>query len=316
VEILIVDDESPDGTGEIAARLAARHSRVQVLRRPAKLGFASAYRDGFRWAIAHGFELVGQMDADGNHAVTDIPRLLAELELNDVVGGSRWTRNGTTADWPLLRRALSRLGNAYARGLGRLPLRDATGGCRLYPCRRGRGPAAPREHGRGVLPPDRDRADPRQGPRSCARKMNDELPPQEVVVTRDLARRKSTMLRISDGFAGLLGGYGTLDELLEVISLSALGIEDRPVVLVNVDGFWAPFLTLIDDLGKRRLIPEEKKFAVVAHPAEAIDLIEGHQRLVRGIALPGIVLSRFSGEFGSRVGGHVAEEACRRAPLP
>jgi uncharacterized protein (TIGR00730 family) len=82
------------------------------------------------------------------------------------------------------------------------------------------------------------------------------------------------MLNLSDGFIGLPGGYGTLDELLEVISMTALGIEHRPLVLIDAEGFWEPFIQLIDDLAKRGFLPEEKYFTVTGSPGEAIDRIE------------------------------------------
>lgn len=106
------------------------------------------------------------------------------------------------------------------------------------------------------------------------REMKDKIPPQEVIITRDLSRRKSMMLEISDGFLVLPGGYGTLDELLEVISMTALGIENRPIVLLNAEGFWEPFVEFIDTLVKREFIPAHRHFTLADSPAEAIDRIE------------------------------------------
>ncbi|WP_166459314.1 LOG family protein [Amycolatopsis pithecellobii] len=106
------------------------------------------------------------------------------------------------------------------------------------------------------------------------REMGDDIPPQEIIITTNLAHRKTTMMNLADGFIGLPGGYGTMDEMFEVISMSALGVERRPVVLVNTNGFWDLFLELVDELGKRRFLPEDKYFIVVDDPAEAIDRIE------------------------------------------
>lgn len=106
------------------------------------------------------------------------------------------------------------------------------------------------------------------------REMGDDIPPQEIIITDDLAQRKSVMMRLADGFIGLPGGYGTLDEMLEVISMNALGIENRPVVLVNTQGFWEPFVELIDSLAGREFLPQDKHFIVVDSPEEAIDRIE------------------------------------------
>lgn len=106
------------------------------------------------------------------------------------------------------------------------------------------------------------------------RERNYDIPPQEVVIADDLARRKSMMMDLADGFVCLPGGYGTLDELLEVISMNALGIEGRPVVLVNIQGFWESFLGLVNDFARRGFLPKEKNFSVVGSPVEAIEYIE------------------------------------------
>ncbi|MFF7146127.1 LOG family protein [Streptomyces nodosus] len=106
------------------------------------------------------------------------------------------------------------------------------------------------------------------------RERNHDIPPQEVVITDDLARRKSIMMDLADAFVCLPGGYGTLNELLEVMSMNVMGIEDRPLVLVNTQGFWEPFIDLVDGFAGRRFIPEEKHFTVVGGPVEAIEHIE------------------------------------------
>ncbi len=127
---LVVDDGSPDGTGELAEKLAVRDPRVHVLRRAGKHGLGPAYVAGFRWAREHGYDVVVEMDADGSHAPEQLPRLLAALEGADLVLGSRYVPGGNVEDWPVHRLLLSRLGNRYTRWLLRLPLTDATGGFR------------------------------------------------------------------------------------------------------------------------------------------------------------------------------------------
>jgi dolichol-phosphate mannosyltransferase len=127
---LVVDDGSPDGTGELAEKLATRDPRVHVLRRDRKAGLGPAYVAGFRWARDHGYDVIVEMDADGSHAPEQLPRLLAALGEADLVLGSRYLPGGRVEDWPLHRLLLSRLGNRYTRWLLRLPLSDATGGYR------------------------------------------------------------------------------------------------------------------------------------------------------------------------------------------
>ena len=127
---LVVDDGSPDGTGDLADELAAADARVHVLRRTAKTGLGAAYIAGFRWARANGFDVVVEMDADGSHAPEQLPQLLAALEDADLVLGSRYVPGGEVTDWPAHRLLLSRAGNRYTRWALRLPLADATGGFR------------------------------------------------------------------------------------------------------------------------------------------------------------------------------------------
>jgi dolichol-phosphate mannosyltransferase len=127
---LVVDDGSPDGTGELAEKLATLDPRVHVLRRTAKAGLGPAYVAGFRWARERGYDVVVEMDADGSHAPEQLPQLLAALESADLVLGSRYVPGGAVADWPVHRLLLSRIGNRYTRWALRLPLSDATGGYR------------------------------------------------------------------------------------------------------------------------------------------------------------------------------------------
>ena len=127
---LVVDDGSPDGTGDLAGKLADLDPRVHVLQRAAKTGLGAAYIAGFRWARAEGYDVVVEMDADGSHPPEQLPRLLSALEDADLVLGSRYVPGGAVTDWPAHRLLLSRLGNRYTRWALRLPLTDATGGFR------------------------------------------------------------------------------------------------------------------------------------------------------------------------------------------
>lgn len=130
LRILIIDDASPDGTGELADRLAAAHDRVSVLHRPAKLGLGTAYLAGFGHAIDGGYRRVVEMDADGSHLPEELPRLLAVDA--DLVIGSRWIPGGRIVGWPRIRRAISRTGTAVARIALRSRLHDITSGFRVY----------------------------------------------------------------------------------------------------------------------------------------------------------------------------------------
>lgn len=131
-DVLVVDDHSPDGTGEVADHLAARDSAVHVLHRAAKEGLGVAYVAGFRWALGRGYDVIVEMDADGSHQPEQLPSLLAALADADVVLGSRWIPGGSVSDWPAPRQALSRGGNGYVRVALGLDVRDATGGFRAF----------------------------------------------------------------------------------------------------------------------------------------------------------------------------------------
>jgi len=132
--ILIVDDESPDGTGRIADQLAEEHpNRVHVLHRTEQRGLGRAYIDGFRWALEHGAEAVVQMDCDFSHAPKDVPRLLAPLSEYDVVVGSRYVEGGEVdEDWELGREFLSWWANLYARIILGCSIRDITAGFKAW----------------------------------------------------------------------------------------------------------------------------------------------------------------------------------------
>jgi dolichol-phosphate mannosyltransferase len=127
---LVVDDGSPDGTGELAEELAAQDERVHVLRRTEKAGLGPAYVAGFRWGRGRGYDVLVEMDADGSHHPEQLPALLAALDDADLALGSRYVPGGRVEDWPRRRLLLSRLGNVYTRRALRLPLADATGGFR------------------------------------------------------------------------------------------------------------------------------------------------------------------------------------------
>lgn len=132
LDVLIVDDNSPDGTGRIADRLSDASARVHLLHRTEKTGLGAAYLDGFRWGLAAGYERLVEMDADGSHHPEDLPRLLDLLDGSDVVLGSRWVPGGAVENWPLRRKLLSRGGNFYTRLALGIAVRDATGGFRAF----------------------------------------------------------------------------------------------------------------------------------------------------------------------------------------
>jgi len=132
VDILVLDDNSPDGTGDVADALAAADPRVQVLHRAGKEGLGAAYLAGFRQVLAAGYDAVVEMDADGSHRAEDLPRLLAAAEHADAVIGSRWVRGGSVLNWPVHRKALSVGGNLYVKLLLGMPVNDATAGFRVY----------------------------------------------------------------------------------------------------------------------------------------------------------------------------------------
>jgi dolichol-phosphate mannosyltransferase len=130
--VLVVDDNSPDGTGELADALAAEHGFVDVLHRPRKEGLGRAYIAGFRRALADGAELVLQMDCDFSHDPRDVPRLITAAENADVILGSRYIDGGRVENWGAGRRFVSRGGSLYARILLGVHIRDLTGGFKCY----------------------------------------------------------------------------------------------------------------------------------------------------------------------------------------
>jgi apolipoprotein N-acyltransferase len=132
VDVLVVDDSSPDGTGEIVRAIAADENRVRLLERAAKSGLASAYLEGFRIAVDEGYDVAIEMDSDLSHDPAELPRLLEAADRCDLVVGSRYIRGGSVTDWSRSRVLLSRGGNGYARAMLGLPIHDATSGYRVY----------------------------------------------------------------------------------------------------------------------------------------------------------------------------------------
>lgn len=132
LEVLVVDDNSPDGTGDIAERMAATKSRVHVLHRQAKEGLGRAYIAGFRWGLERGYDALFEMDADFSHDPAFIPRFLVALEEADLVLGSRYATGVNVINWPISRLLLSLGANLYARVVTGLPLSDATGGFKCF----------------------------------------------------------------------------------------------------------------------------------------------------------------------------------------
>lgn len=133
LEVLIIDDGSPDGTGEVADRVAADEPRLHVIHRPGKLGLGTAYIVGFRWALERDYDAVFEMDADFSHDPAHIPQFLDAIEDFDVVLGSRYLHGRVTVvNWPIPRLLLSYAANVYARVVTGLPITDATGGFKCF----------------------------------------------------------------------------------------------------------------------------------------------------------------------------------------
>jgi len=132
VSLLVVDDGSPDGTGEYADELAASNPRVRVLHRPSKMGLGSAYVAGFKLALTTDADRIVQMDADFSHDPAEVPNLLRESERYDVVLGSRYITGANVVNWPLQRLFLSYFANVYTHLITGLPLRDSTGGFKCF----------------------------------------------------------------------------------------------------------------------------------------------------------------------------------------
>ena len=130
--ILIADDNSPDGTGDIADKLAEADDHIHVLHRKGKEGLAAAYVAGFRWGLERGYDVLVEHDADGSHQPEQLPLLLDALRRADMVKGSRWIPGGTVVNWPKSREILSRGGNLWTRMCLWMPVKDATGGLNAF----------------------------------------------------------------------------------------------------------------------------------------------------------------------------------------
>lgn len=131
-DVLVADDNSPDGTGELADRMAEADPHVHVLHRPGKEGLGRAYLAGFDWGLARDYDALVEMDADGSHRPEELPRLLDALQHADLVLGSRWVPGGEVVNWPKSREVLSRGGSLYTRLALGIRTRDATGGYRAF----------------------------------------------------------------------------------------------------------------------------------------------------------------------------------------
>jgi dolichol-phosphate mannosyltransferase len=132
LDILVVDDSSPDGTAQIVKQLQETNSNLYLLTNPIKAGLGKAYVAGFNWGLARDYQVFVEMDADGSHAPEQLPSILTNLDNHDVSLGSRWVKGGKIENWPLGRQILSKGGNLYTRLMLGIKVRDATGGYRAY----------------------------------------------------------------------------------------------------------------------------------------------------------------------------------------
>ena len=132
MQILIVDDNSPDKTGDLVERMSKNNPRIHLIRRPSKMGLGTAYVEGFKYAIANNFDYVFEMDADFSHSPDEIPHFLEKMEQCDLVVGSRYTGGVRVVNWPIRRLMLSYSANVYTRVVTGLPLKDATGGFKCF----------------------------------------------------------------------------------------------------------------------------------------------------------------------------------------
>lgn len=132
LDVLVVDDHSPDGTAELVRSMARDDAHIHLLEREGKLGLGTAYCAGFRWALERGYHIICQMDADFSHNPEDLPRLIAALEHADVAIGSRYISGVNVVNWPMRRLLLSYAANVYTRLVTGMPIRDATGGFKAF----------------------------------------------------------------------------------------------------------------------------------------------------------------------------------------
>jgi dolichol-phosphate mannosyltransferase len=131
-DILVIDDNSPDGTGKIADELAGKNNFIKVLHREKKQGLGKAYVAGYKWALKNGYAVIIQMDCDFSHDPKYLPEMLKELDTADVILGSRYSAGISCYNWPLQRILLSKFANVYTQFLTRMPVKDATGGFKIF----------------------------------------------------------------------------------------------------------------------------------------------------------------------------------------
>lgn len=132
LNVLVVDDNSPDGTSELVRAMMQNNDRIHIIERPGKMGLGTAYCDGFRYSLNKGFDLIFEMDADFSHDPKDLPRFIKEIEDNDLVIGSRYIRGVNVINWPLGRLMLSYFASMYTRIITGMPIMDATGGFKCF----------------------------------------------------------------------------------------------------------------------------------------------------------------------------------------
>jgi dolichol-phosphate mannosyltransferase len=132
VDVLVVDDNSPDGTAQLVSEAAKSDSRISLISRPVKQGLGPAYLEGFQWAFSNGYDLIVEMDADGSHQAKDLKSMLSASRDADLVIGSRWVPGGAVLNWPWSRKLISRVGNLYARVMLGTNVFDMTSGFRVY----------------------------------------------------------------------------------------------------------------------------------------------------------------------------------------
>ena len=130
--LLIVDDNSPDGTGDLVEKLQLKYPNLHLARRPGKAGLGTAYKFGFKWALERDYDAIVQMDADGSHDVDEIPDMILGLENDDVIIGSRYVNGVSVVNWPIRRLILSYGANVYSKIVTGMPLKDATGGFKAW----------------------------------------------------------------------------------------------------------------------------------------------------------------------------------------
>lgn len=132
IDMLLVDDNSPDGTGAIVQKLQAANPRIHLIQRPRKMGLGTAYVEGFRFAIANRYDFVFEMDADFSHNPEELPKILSKMDACDLVIGSRYIKGVRVVNWPMRRLLLSYAANVYTRVITRMPVKDATSGFKCF----------------------------------------------------------------------------------------------------------------------------------------------------------------------------------------